>query len=486
MLKTRTLNQYTLTSQGTKAVSFNNIPKEAWTSVNGDGDTSSGLYKLIDAVPVLHRGITLTCETGSMIPYNQEEFEATGIRVDFPTFINEIIGDYLIHGAMFCILETNRYGKNQELRRFHPKSIELKTDKNKGLVGFERQMGGNLKTSYAREEIGYTWVPSRENEIAIGTARVHSALAAAGLLQSIDEYGVKHFKSGAINPTLVEIEEFHTMPPAEQERTRSIFSRMFAGGVKKAFEVFPIGSNTKVHTIGSPMADLAIPELTDRKREDICVALGVPYSLLFANAANFATAQQDDKHFYQKTIVPLLRKIESMLNPYFLNMGIDFQLQFNEQELDLFQEDEANRSDSLANLVNTGVPLVTAMEILGYDLTEDQWHIIRNIEPEEEPEPMVSEAPIISATNDDGIISVRSFKPVESIATHLDMWQRKSIKAYKKHGNASIEFESDLIPSTLSASIQGHLDDVKSRDEIADIFNHAINLSDHHHTDGMY
>jgi HK97 family phage portal protein len=480
MLNTKTTSQYTLTSNGTKAVSFNNIPQEAWTSIFGE--STEEYYDVIKKVPVLQRGLSIISEAIGMIPFNKDEFESANIRVNFPFFLNEIIGDYLIHGSMFCILESNRFGKNMELRRFHPELMELEIDKQQGLTGFKRKIG-TTEIKFKRDEIGHAWVPSREKEIAIGSSRVMAALAASGLLQSIDEYGRKHFKSGAINPTLVEIEDYHTLGDAEQERTRSIFRRMFQGGVKKAFEVFPVGSNTKVHNIGSPMADLAIPELTDRKREDICVALGVPMTLLFPSAANYATSQQDDIHFYNKTIVPLLRVVEGMLNPYFLNKGLNYQLEFREQEMDIFQEDESSRSDSLRNLTATGIPLVIAMEILGYDLTDEQWSAVRAVEEKEDELPMISEVPPMEEDNE--IITVRSFKPVESIATHLDMWQRKAKKAYKKHGNASIEFESDLIPSTLSAAIKGHLDEVTDHDDISDVFNHAVSLSDHHH-EGVY
>jgi len=472
--------QFTLTSaNGIKSLPIDAFPANVWESVLGTA-TTSDIYKLYDAVPWLYRAIQTIIEAINGLPRNEEDLEALPVNVQWSNFLDEVVGDYLLTGAMFCIIEDNKYGKSQELRRFHPDAMELVTDSQYGLVGFKRKLGAN-EIPFKRGEIGYAWIPSRENEIAIGTSPAQNALKAAGLLMAIDTYGKKYFDSGAINPTMVEIPGFEAMPAAEQERTSNIFKRMFSAGMTKAHEVFPISSETKVHALGSPMSELAVGELTDKKREDISTSLGIPQSLLFSSAANYATAREDNKHFYQKTVIPLARKIEGMINPYFLNHNINIQLEFREQELDLFQADEAQRSDSLANLVNVGIPLVTALEILGYDLNEEQWAAVRSISDTQD-EPLQMEdgnIPAVSVTEDD-IIEVRSFKPVVSIATHLDQWETKATKAFKRVGNAEVNFESHLIPESLQAAIRGHLSEIEIRSEISDVFKHAIDLTDHH------
>ena len=57
--------------------------------------------------------------------------------------------------------------------------------------------------------------------------------------------------------------------------------------------------------VGQPIRDLAMPELTDSKRQDIATAMGVPHSLVASGAANYwATAQADRLNLYDFTILP--------------------------------------------------------------------------------------------------------------------------------------------------------------------------------------
>jgi len=80
----------------------------------------------------------------------------------------------------------------------------------------------------------------------------------------------------------------------------------------------------------------------------------VPHSLLFSSAANYATARQDDLHFYDKTILPQARRIESALNAQvFAPLGV--RLRFAPERLELYQELEAQKADKLAALVNAGI-----------------------------------------------------------------------------------------------------------------------------------
>jgi hypothetical protein len=175
-----------------------------------------------------------------------------------------------------------------------------------------------------------------------------------------------------------------------------------------------------------------------------------------------------------------------MLNPYFAMNKIPGELKFLEQQMDVFQTDEADRSSSLASLVVSGIPLVTAMEILGYDLTDEQWGVVRLSLPSPEPEMVISETPIVSTNGETDMVEVRTFKSVESIATHLDMWERKATKAYRRQGNAEVDFESNLIPPTLASAIRGHLAEVDYKGDIPTIFQHAVSLSDHHHDNEEY
>ena len=434
------------TVNGVKSIPIRNMPPEAWTSVFGD-PTSDDVYSLARSVPWLYRGINVIAEAVVNLPRNCEALDDAGVRIDYPTLLTDLVGDYLLAGAMFACMEENQAGNNRTMRRFHPKTIKLVTDPQKGLVGFERNLRDNTPTFYDVTELAYSWIPSRTSEIAIGDAPATAAIRASGLLNSIDDHAVKYFEAGAINPTIAKIADFQSYPESEQERTKSILNRLFGRGVDSAHRVAPVGTNIEFETIGSPMSDLAVPELTNAKREDISTALGIPQSLLFSNATNFATAQQDNRHFYEKTIIPLARKIETMFNHYFIQYGIDDALIFNEQQLEVFQTDEAMRSGSLVNLVNVGMPLTIAMEVLGYDLTDDQWEALGKA-----PDPMEAEDDVITQEAEDdnaedeaedaGLIedddieddALKDMKPIPKRYQHIDFYPNETMRDNARRG----------------------------------------------------
>ena len=133
------------------------------------------------------------------------------------------------------------------------------------------------------------------------------------MLYNMDVFGSMFFERGAINPTVVTIQGFDRLQEAEQQRVRSWFDRTMTG-LRNAFSVLPLATETSIQQLGSGIGDLTVPDLTDAKRQDISTALGIPQSLLFSNASNYATARQDDLHFYDKTILPQARFISEKLN----------------------------------------------------------------------------------------------------------------------------------------------------------------------------
>ena len=95
----------------------------------------------------------------------------------------------------------------------------------------------------------------------------------------------------------------------------------------------------------------------------------MPQSKVTANAANFATANQDARAFIQDTIAPECRWLATVINRQLLGpMGL--RLEFKPDELPVMQEDEAARAASLNQLVQAGMGLEMALAVLGYDLPD--------------------------------------------------------------------------------------------------------------------
>jgi hypothetical protein len=110
---------------------------------------------------------------------------------------------------------------------------------------------------------------------------------------------------------------------------------------------------------------MAMPEMHETTTREIAAAFGIPLSLLTSDSANYATAQSDMRLFYENTIKARLMMYEAALNEQVLGaMGLH--IRFTPEALSIYQEDEAERSGALLNLVNAGIPLSNAMLILGY------------------------------------------------------------------------------------------------------------------------
>lgn len=148
---------------------------------------------------------------------------------------------------------------------------------------------------------------------------------------------------------------------AELERLESWWRRLVSG-VRRAWESIAIRSTVKPVVIGDGLKETADEVLTSQRREDVCAALGVPHSLISADAANYATSQNDKITFLTGTVIPACRQIEEALNEQlFGEMGLRFV--FNPALLEEMQQYEVMKAQALAALV--GQPIYTVNEARG-------------------------------------------------------------------------------------------------------------------------
>jgi hypothetical protein len=91
----------------------------------------------------------------------------------------------------------------------------------------------------------------------------------------------------------------------------------------------------------------------------VATALGVPQTLLFSNAANYATAMADRLNLYDETIIPQCDLIEEVLNDQLLK-PLGLRLEFQPKRLEVYQESEVQKADALTKL--TGKPILSVNE----------------------------------------------------------------------------------------------------------------------------
>jgi hypothetical protein len=236
-----------------------------------------------------------------------------------------------------------------------------------GLESFERTLRGR-KIPLAIEDVAYFW--GIDPYVEIGhpqSSPATAAMAAAGVLMSVDEFAAAFFARGAIKATVLAV------PQGTRKEDRDSLEKWYTGlmtGIKNAFTARVLNADAVTATvIGEGIEGLENTSLTKDKREEISTALGIPQSKLFSTSATDSNRVEDEKAYLNDLIVPQTRLYEGIFNSQiFDDMGLRWK--FRPQEMAVLQEDEKERSEAMLNYVMAGVSQTVAAAILGVDVPE--------------------------------------------------------------------------------------------------------------------
>jgi len=484
----------------------------AWQVLSGPGHTAAGDMKGETAYSTLghvRRGMTLRANAVASCPRhyykaNGEEVTEANIRfLDGWQRTLKLIELSLCDSSAFYLYRVQVNGRLAALRWLKSATMFPKVTTDKTLV-FERRINGGAPKTYTTDEIVYGWDADPYREIGPGASVLDTVLLNAGALAGINAHTKAFFDRGAINPQLLQIEG--NPAPDEMDRLKSWWKQV-VGGVRNAFGANVVRMKLTKLDLSSPTKDLGMPELGKVQKEDIATGLGIPYSLLFSDAANYATAQQDEANFWNLTIKPELAFLQGELNEQvFKPAGLE--LYFAPEEMSLFQEDEAKRSASLSGLVAAGMPLDIAMESLGYEpspvdearirlgvllkeglafeaaktIVNFDEELAKNAQaqqalelfrpaPAPVPPPVSTPTPMAPTSTPD--TTPTPAKTASASSEDLRKWERKSVKALAAGKSAAVTFESDDISPALAAAIGGALESATDADAVRRVFRDA-------------
>ena len=266
------------------------------------------------------------------------------------------------------------------------------------------------------------------------------------------------FKNGAI------IKHLFSMPTnnvGEVERMSRLWERKYSG-VDNAYKTPFIGGSAKPEPFGQvDPKNLALSEVREGARRDICTAYGVPASLAGAwEESNYATANLQYKYLYTQTILPRSMDYQATINAELIRPHFgDVEFRFLPGELEVMSEDEESKYKRLTWAVGAGIIKreVAAVE-LGY--TEDDV-------PEEAP---VQDNTIVDTQTDTA--PAKTYDEIDE-TDDLRKWRRKCVNRIKQGKVAKCAFESFVIPDVLNESIYGALGSVKTIEELDALFDDA-------------
>jgi hypothetical protein len=338
------------------------------------------------------------------------------------------------------------------------------------VIEFIRKVDMMDKT-FTPKDIIYFWM--LDPTVEIGPAQTFPAGVAShacGVLYNVDEFAQAFFSRGAIKSMILTVQG--NPPSGEREKLETWWNRTVAG-IRNAWGAKVINAdNVKPVVIGEGMKELENVTLTQEKKEDVATAFDIPFSILFSNAANYATAVQDKRSWYDDSIVPECEMIaEAMNEQIFAPLKLHFE--FLPETLDIMQEDESQRAAALAQLVPSMVdPMFEiAAEVLGYELTDEQWALWRSIQGEKKKQAdamaeQMRQAAQAKPDNENGNQppddttqdGAGQEKPDQSAQTDMQKWQRKALRALQKGQSPAVPFDSDHISEDDRAAMETKLD----------------------------
>jgi len=266
--------------------------------------------------------------------------------------------------------------------------------------------------------------------------------------------------------------------PSEPEKKKlTDWWKSVTRGASKLFNVFTFNADSVTPVmIGEGLDGLSNNSMTVEKREDISTALGVPQSILFStNAGGIGgggIVTGDRLNFYEFKVIPLVKLIVGVLNEQQLAAS-GYRLAVNENEMAIYQKDEAERAKGLSEIVTAldkPESFLLAADIIGYEIDEETRAKVeamiaeRKAKPEPEPQPApVAVQPEEPEEPDDD--EPEEMPTRSAWADDVARWRRKALKV-----GGACEFASDTIPDGMHNTIVYRLKSAKTPDEIKAAF----------------
>jgi len=458
------------------------VPLPGWVEAMERQGEVTGEASAFARVPLVFRAINLRCNDLASVPIHvysgdTELEDGWPFDEDLSERIWMTEAALLLRGAGYWLKNRNRVSLkgSQWLNPFTVRvEMPLGVDPIPENIRFIQSVNARQYGPWSTDEVAYFREFNPMDDIGPGISSTAVALGNAKLMDYVTRFAGQFFAGGAMPVTALGMPESTTAD--EAKHAEGFFQRAMRG-ITNAFRVLAIRGDLKVSTITPPLKDLAMPDLNNQAMSAVAWAFGMSETML-RDAANFATAGVHDLQYWQNTIRPRCPKFQNVINNQFLK-GTDIRIEFAPDEMDVFQEDEATRATSLQSLVNSKMPLRLAMEILGYDLTKEQWAML-DADEQRRQETAERIQGQIQAGQQDEDQEANRLQQQRDMADQrreedLRKWQRLVLhRLAEGKARKALDFKSDHIPSSLHAAISARLESVQDAQAVRSIFNAAL------------
>lgn len=444
-----------------KTINIGGAAYKVITSIPGisdliTGGSSGGNPVEAYTVPLVFRCTKLISDSGSSVRlrfYSKGSKDEKEKDSPFPgwnvsDWTWKTIASLLAYGAAYSVILKNQAGRTIGLQWMNPSTMSVEFINGQKVFKQTGTVVGGQKREWTSEEMFYLREFSFKDDYSPGISATQVAIPDAYLIRYLTRFASQYFEGGAMPVTLLPMNPF--TPDTEVKRLEGVF-RSLMTGLRRAWGIIGIKTGeTKPFTLTPPLKDLVMPPLYQQARRAVTEAFGVPQTMV-EDAANYATAKEHRLSFWQDTVKPFGRRIADGLNEQvFGKMALRSQYAYD--ELEIFQEDEADRAASLAALVGAGMPLDMAMDRLGYEMTDAERVRLQNL-----LKPVVAPA-----------------EPTQKdIRSALFQWKRVALASINSGHSANVEFDNPLIDDDLADVIREGLSQCRSANEIHSVFAQA-------------
>jgi len=358
MRRQKTTPMFTGGVLGSKAVSLGDLDEFLDWLVSGEGGATS--QELYAAVSWSFWCANLRASSLASVPYGiypltlPEGDEDEDNEVEWPYPLETLLWDteawMTLLGAAYW-LEKRKRNQLKGLKVLNANTMKVKTYDEDGPVTFEQRVGTH-KRIYPADQIVYFRTFNPKDDINKGVSGGEVGTTAGELIYNANRWAAAFFENGAIPAVMLTTDG--AVPPEEKTRIQTVWNRMVEG-VTKAFKTVVLERGLTPTVVGTPISDLAMPDLEETKRHQILAAHNIPPGLgdVKTNRAERDALQWE---FWTFSIVPYMRtRITPALNAQLFE-PLGLRISFKYSEIEAIQKEEIAKAESLA-FVMSGVML---------------------------------------------------------------------------------------------------------------------------------
>src|SRR3990172_1328255 len=468
---------------------------EGFLEASRTGQTGN-VTSLKKFVPELAHAVDMTAVAISSLPFdildkNDDIFDTSANwknnlgGLPNPQKLIYLISSSLCGGAAYLIpWRTTKM--IVDLQYCAPGTIQPYIDIN-GLQWFERTAQRGKAEKVYPNKIIYFWLP--DSDVEIGPAENHplgNATLDAQVIWNMKNTMRMYGERGFVLITLLGAKGM--VNQGEREKAEGFFDRLLRGGFNVLAKIVNSDALSLIR-VGAGMDELkqSYIELRRDAKESVSDSFGIPTALFMSDNAFASEFDALRKQWYTASrFVGIKQTIEETFSDQ-LFKPYGYKMRFNLEALEIFQEDEVARNESLVSFVTavTTDPEVAnlGMSFMGYDLDKAQQAQMDKIitakeearrNAAEQVKPPVAEQgePVETELEEkqEPEEPKKSFDLTADEIKDLALWYDRARQWHAKGKGTAVNWECKHLRETIAAPIRLRLADVKSEGDIAAAF----------------